>query len=117
MLPGLEELAMKIFIAGATGAVGRPLVSACIAAGHSVIGLARTAAKADLLRRMGAEPVIADGLDAVGIRAALGSISPDAVIHEMTNLAGATDLRNFDRAFAGSNRLRTEGTDILLPAG
>ena len=107
---------MKIFIAGATGAVGRPLVSACIKAGHAVIGLTRTPARAQLIRAMGAEPAIADGLDADAIDAVMGSTRPDAVIHEMTNLAGATDLRNFDRTFAGSNQLRTRGTDILLAA-
>lgn len=107
---------MKIFIAGATGAVGRPLVSACIKAGHSVIGLTRTPAKAGLIRGMGAEPAVADGLDADAIAAVMGSTRPDAVIHEMTELAGATDLRNFDRTFASSNQLRTRGTDILLAA-
>lgn len=107
---------MKIFIAGATGAVGRPLVSACIKAGHSVIGLTRTPVKADLIRAMGAEPAVADGLDASAISAVMDSARPDAVIHEMTSLAGTTDLRNFDRTFAGSNRLRTRGTDILLAA-
>jgi nucleoside-diphosphate-sugar epimerase len=107
---------MKIFIAGATGAVGRPLVSACIKAGHSVIGLTRTPVKADLIRAMGAEPAVADGLDASAISAVMASARPDAVIHEMTSLAGTTDLRNFDRTFAGSNRLRTRGTDILLAA-
>ena len=55
---------MRIFVAGATGAVGRPLVSALITAGHSVVGLTRTAAKAETIKRMGAEPVVADGLDA-----------------------------------------------------
>jgi len=105
---------MKIFVAGATGAVGRPLVSSLVKAGHSVIGLTRTPAKADLIRGMGAEPAIADGLDADAIAAVLASTRPDAVIHEMTDLAGATDLRHFDRTFAASNRLRTRGTDILL---
>jgi nucleoside-diphosphate-sugar epimerase len=105
---------MKVFIAGATGAVGRPLVRALIEAGHSVIGLTRTPAKAEFIRKMGAEPAIADGLDAAAIAAMLGSIRPDAVIHEMTDLTGARDLRHFDRTFAGSNQLRTRGTDILL---
>lgn len=107
---------MKIFIAGATGAVGRPLISACIKAGHSVVGMTRTPEKADLVRKMGAEPAIADGLDSKAVGTILRSVKPDAVIHEMTSLAGATDLRNFDRTFASSNRLRTEGTDILLAA-
>ncbi|MET0675501.1 MAG: NAD-dependent epimerase/dehydratase family protein [Bradyrhizobium sp.] len=107
---------MKIFVAGATGAVGRPLVAAAIAAGHSVTGLTRTAAKADLLRRMGAEPAIANGLAAAAIQAAVASATPDVVIHQMTDLAGASDLRHFDRTFAASNRLRTEGLDLLLAA-
>jgi nucleoside-diphosphate-sugar epimerase len=112
----LKELAMRIFVAGATGAVGRPLVSALIAAGHSVVGLTRTAAKAEIIERMGAKPVIADGLDAAAIRAAIDSSKPDAIIHEMTDLSGASDLRHFDRSFASSNQLRTKGIDILLTA-
>ncbi len=100
---------MRIFVAGATGAVGRPLVPALITAGHSVVGLTRTASKADFIRRMGAEPVVADGLDAAAIRAAVASAKPDVIIHEMTDLTGATDLRHFNRAFAASNRLRTPG--------
>jgi len=107
---------MRIFVAGATGAVGRPLVPALVAAGHSVVGLTRTPAKAEAINRMGAEPVVADGLDAAAIRAAVASTKPDVVIHEMTDLAGVTDLRHFDRAFANSNRLRTLGTDLLLTA-
>ena len=66
---------------------------------------------------MGAEPVVADGLDAAAIRAAVVSARPEVIIHEMTDLADATDLRHFDRAFANSNRLRTLGTDYLLAAG
>ena len=107
---------MKVFVAGATGAVGRPLVSALIAAGHSVVGLTRTAAKAESVTRMGATPVIADGLDAAAIKEAIDSSRPDVVIHEMTDLSGASDLRHFDRTFANSNQLRTRGTDILLAA-
>ena len=76
---------MRIFVAGATGAVGRPLVSALITAGHSVVGLTRTAAKAEIIEKMGAKPVVADGLDAAAIRSAIGSNQPDAVIHEMTD--------------------------------
>jgi len=107
---------MRIFVAGATGAVGRPLVPALVSAGHSVVGLTRTPAKAEAINRMGAEPVVADGLDAAAIRAAVASTKPDVVIHEMTDLAGVTDLRHFDRTFANSNRLRTLGTDLLLTA-
>lgn len=107
---------MRIFIAGATGAVGRNLVRALVTAGHSVVGSTHTAAKADLIRGMGAEPVIADGLDATGMRAAVSSAEPDVVIDEMTDLARVTDLRHLDRAFARTNELRTRGTEILLAA-
>jgi 2-alkyl-3-oxoalkanoate reductase len=107
---------MRIFVAGATGAVGRPLVPALISAGHSVVGMTRTAAKAEAIKRMGAEPVIADGLDAAAIRAVVISASPDIVIDQMTDLAAAKDLRHFDRTFARTNQLRTRGTDILLAA-
>jgi 2-alkyl-3-oxoalkanoate reductase len=107
---------MRIFVAGATGAVGRPLVAALIVAGHSVVGTTRTAAKAELIKRMGAEPAIADGLDAPSIRAAVLAAKPDVIIDGMTDLAGVTDLRHFDRAFATTNRLRTQGTDFLLAA-
>jgi nucleoside-diphosphate-sugar epimerase len=107
---------MRVFVAGATGAIGRPLVAALIAAGHSVVGSTRTAAKAEAIKRMGAEPVIADGLDAASVRAAVISSRPEIVIHQMTDLAAMTDLRHFDRAFARTNELRTRGTDHLLAA-
>jgi 2-alkyl-3-oxoalkanoate reductase len=107
---------MRIFVAGAAGAVGRPLVPALISAGHSVVGLTRTAAKAETIQRMGAEPVIADGLDADAIRAAVTSTRPDVIVDEMTDLGAVTDFRHFDRAFANTNQLRTRGTDLLLAA-
>lgn len=107
---------MRIFVAGATGAVGQYLVPALVAAGHSVVGTTRSAAKADVVRRLGAEPAIADGLDAGSMDAAVSAAKPDVVVHQMTDLAAATDLRHFDRAFARTNELRTHGTDILLAA-
>jgi nucleoside-diphosphate-sugar epimerase len=107
---------MRILVAGATGAIGLELVPQLIAAGHAVVGTTRTAAKAEIIRRMGAEPVIADGLDAPSIRAAVMAAKPDIVINQMTDLADVTDIRHFDRAFATTNRLRTQGTDFLLAA-
>lgn len=107
---------MRILVAGATGAVGLQLVPQLIAAGHSVVGTTRTPAKAEIIRRMGAEPAIADGLDAPVIRDAVIAAKPDVVIDQMTDLGAVTDLRHFDRAFATTNRLRTEGTDFLLAA-
>ncbi|MDI1345016.1 MAG: NAD(P)-dependent oxidoreductase, partial [Pseudolabrys sp.] len=107
---------MRIFVAGATGAVGSRLVPRLLSAGHSVIGLTHTPAKAAALRELDVEPVVADALDGNSIHAAVRAAQPDVIIHELTDLKGATDLRRFDRVFAASNRLRTTGTDHLLAA-
>jgi 2-alkyl-3-oxoalkanoate reductase len=107
---------MRIFVAGATGAVGRALVPALVSAGHSVTGMTRSPEKAGAIRRAGAEPVVADGLNARAVRAAVISARPDVIIDQMTDLGTVTDLRHFDRAFAVTNRLRTDGTDHLLAA-
>jgi nucleoside-diphosphate-sugar epimerase len=107
---------MRIFVAGATGAVGRRLVPILLSAGHSVTGLTRTPQKAELIRSLGAQPVVADGLDATSVHAAVAAAKPDVIVHEMTDLKEASDLRHFDRSFAASNRLRTQGTDHLLAA-
>src|SRR6185312_11058005 len=107
---------MRILLAGATGAVGRSLLPLLVAAGHQVAGTTRAAEKTDLIRRLGGEPLVMDGLDGASVQRAVRSARPDAVIHQMTGLAGMSDLRNFDRTFAVTNRLRTEGTDRLLSA-
>src|SRR4030095_1221694 len=107
---------MRILVAGATGAIVLQLVPQLIAAGHTVVGTTRTAAKAGIIRRMGAEPAIADGLDAPATCGAVMWAEPESVMDQMTDLADVTDLRHFDRAFATTNRLRTEGADFLLAA-
>jgi|SRR6185437_9189360 2-alkyl-3-oxoalkanoate reductase len=107
---------MRVFIAGATGAVGVRLVPLLVAAGHRVVGLTRSADKADSIRDMGADAAVADGLDAHAVRSAVSDARPEVIVHEMTALRGG-DLRRFDRTFALSNRLRTEGLDHLLAAG
>ena len=107
---------MRIFVAGATGAVGCRLVPRLARAGHSVIGLTRIPAKAALVRELGAEPVVADALDQSSIHAAVVTARPDVIVHELTDLKGASDLRKFDHVFANSNRLRTIGTENLLAA-
>lgn len=107
---------MRIFVAGATGAVGRSLVPRLLRRGHQVTGLTRSPTNIGLLRELGAEPVIADALDGPAIRAAVITARPEVIVHQMTALKAASDLRHFDRAFAASNRLRIEGTDHLLAA-
>jgi nucleoside-diphosphate-sugar epimerase len=108
---------MRVFVAGATGAVGQRLLPVLISAGHSVVGLTRTPGKARMIERLGAQPIVADGLDAEAMYAAILSTRPEVIVHEMTDLGRASDLRHFDRSFAKSNRLRTRGTDLLMAAG
>jgi nucleoside-diphosphate-sugar epimerase len=107
---------MRVFVAGATGAIGGRLVPQLIAAGHDVAGITRNPAKANELRALGATPVVADGLDAATMTKAVVEARPDAIVHEMTALAGKPDLRRFDRWFAKTNELRAKGTDILIAA-
>ncbi len=107
---------MRIFVAGATGALGAPLVRALLARGHDVTGMTRSEAKADALRAAGASAAVADALDRDAVIAAVTAARPDVVVHQLTALAGLKSLRDFDRGFAVTNRLRTEGTEILLAA-
>lgn len=107
---------MRVFVAGASGAVGRRLVPQLVAAGHEVVATTRTPGKVELLRTMGATPTVLDGLDRTAVGEAVGEAAPDAIIHQMTALADMSGLRNFDRTFAMTNRLRTEGLDNLVEA-
>lgn len=107
---------MRVFLAGATGAVGRRLVPQLVARGHQVTGTTRSTDKLDELRALGAEPVAVDGLDPVTVGNAVAHAKPDAIIHQMTALAGEPDLKHFDRFFATTNALRTKGTEHLLAA-
>src|SRR6188508_1651645 len=107
---------MRVFVAGANGAVGKRLVPMLLASGHQVTGTTTSQERADAVRAMGATPVVVDGLDTAGIGEAVARAEPDAIIHEMTALSGTPDFRHFDRWFALTNRLRTEGTEHLLAA-
>jgi 2-alkyl-3-oxoalkanoate reductase len=107
---------MRIFVAGATGALGRRLVPLLVQGGHQVTGMTRTAGKAAGLRAAGAEPVVADALDRDAVLRAVVAARPEVVVHELTALAQMTDFRRLDEGFALTNRLRTEGTDHLLAA-
>ena len=108
---------MRVFVAGATGAIGQQLVPRLVAAGHEVHGMTRSASKAVMLRELGAVPVVADALDPDQVADAVGRARPDVIVHQLTAIPATLDLRHFDRDFAATNRLRTEGTDHLLSAG
>jgi len=108
---------MKVFVAGATGALGKQLVPKLVANGHEVTGMTSKPEKQDLVRTLGAKPVVADALDPDAVAQAVAQAEPEVIVHELTALAGAIDLRNFEKTFALTNRLRTEGTDHLLAAG
>jgi nucleoside-diphosphate-sugar epimerase len=108
---------MRVFVAGATGALGRHLVPELVAAGHQVVGMTRTASKQEALRAMEARPVVADALDPDAVVRAVAEAEPEVIVHQLTALSGRLDLRHPDRFFAMTNRLRTEATDHLLAAG
>ena len=107
---------MKIFVAGATGAIGKPLVTQLLAGGYEVVALSRSPNHNDALRALGAEPAVADALDRAAVIEAVKRAEPDLIVHELTALTGVKSLKKFDEEFAMTNRLRTEGTDNLLAA-
>ena len=107
---------MRVFVTGATGALGRYLVPGLIAAGHQVTASTRTPGKVAQLRAAGAEPVVLDGLDREAVIAAVQAAAPEVIVHQMTALAGMRSLRNPDKQFAATNELRSRGTDNLLAA-
>ena len=113
---------MKIFVAGASGALGRALVPQLVARDHEVVGMTRSVSKQDLLRSLGARPVVADALDPDAVAEAVASAEPEVIVHQLTALSGPMgfrDARRPDRSVAATmtNRLRTEATDHLLAAG
>jgi nucleoside-diphosphate-sugar epimerase len=107
---------MRVFVAGASGVIGTRLVPQLIDRGHEVIGTFRSSGNAERLRALGAEPVELDLLDARAVRQAVLENDPEAIVHEATALADLSDFKHFDRTFAQTNRLRTEGIDALLAA-
>ena len=107
---------MRVFVAGATGAIGRQLVPRLVRAGHEVHGMTRSENKRALVAELGAVPVVADALDPDQVAEAVGRARPDVVVHQLTAIPPKLDLRHFDRDFALTARLRTEGTDHLLSA-
>ncbi|MFI7153581.1 NAD-dependent epimerase/dehydratase family protein [Nonomuraea sp. NPDC050022] len=107
---------MRVFVAGGAGVLGRRLVPLLVARGHEVTATTTSTAKRGLLRQLGAEAVVMDGLDAVSVGEAVAQARPDVIVHQMTAISGKPDIKHFDRWFAATNRLRSEGTDHLLAA-
>ena len=112
---------MRIFVAGATGVVGRSLVPLLVARGHEVVGMTRSGSKHDLVRSLGARPVVADALDRDAVVRAVAFAEPEVIVHQLTALSGPMSLREArrpERSFAATmtNRLRTEATNHLLAA-
>ncbi len=111
---------VRVFVAGGTGVLGRRLVPQLVARGHQVTATTTSAAKLGLLQQLGAEAAVMDGLDAMSVGEAVAAARPDAIVHQMTAIspvhAGKPDIKHIDRWFAGTIRLRTEGTDHLLAA-
>ena len=107
---------MRVFVAGATGAIGKRLVPLLVSRGYDVVAMTRSSWGERALLDAGATPVVADGLDRAAVMQAVARAQPEVVVHEMTALTAVTNLRKFDAEFATTNRLRTEGTDYLVEA-
>jgi nucleoside-diphosphate-sugar epimerase len=107
---------MHVYIAGGAGAIGTRLIPQLVERGHRVTATTTNPAKVSVLERLGARAVVVDGLDASAVGEAVATAGPDAVVHQMTSLTGKLDTKHFDRTFALTNRLRTEGLDHLVAA-
>jgi 2-alkyl-3-oxoalkanoate reductase len=107
---------MRVFVAGASGAIGTRLVPQLIYAGHEVIGTSRSPGNTERVRALGAEPLALDLLDRRAVRKAVLEAEPDAIVHQATALADVRFSKHLDSTFTQTNRLRREGTDALLAA-
>jgi nucleoside-diphosphate-sugar epimerase len=105
---------MRVFVAGASGAIGKRLVPQLLDGQHQVVAMTRTEKNASALRALGAETVVVDAFDRTAVLEAVKRAEPEVLIHQLTALTGVKDFKNFDREFEMTNRLRTEGTDHLL---
>jgi nucleoside-diphosphate-sugar epimerase len=107
---------MRVFVAGATGAIGKQLIPLLVQAGHSVTGMIRSPNKAGGIWSVGAEAAVANALDPVAVAKAVGHAKPEVIVHQLTAIPQAFDLRKFEEQIKLTNQLRTEGTDNLLAA-
>jgi nucleoside-diphosphate-sugar epimerase len=107
---------MRVFVAGATGVIGRSLLPQLLAQGHEVTGMTRDAGKARRLRDLGVEPVVCDVYDERGLQRALRGAAPEVVVHQLTALPQAIDPRRVEQLLAENDRIRVEGTRNLVAA-
>jgi nucleoside-diphosphate-sugar epimerase len=107
---------MHVYIAGGTGAIGRRLIPQLVARGHRVTSTTRDVRKIELIEGLGAEAAVVDALDSAAVGESVAKAEPDAVVHQLTALSGKISVKHFDRSFALTNRLRTEGLDHLIAA-
>ena len=107
---------MRVFLAGASGVIGRRLTPLLVRAGHTVVGTTRSAEKTELLRSLGAEPVVVDVFDAAALARVVGEAKPDAVIHQLTDLPFAPGTPRYEEGLELNARLRIEGTRNLVDA-
>ena len=107
---------MRVFVAGATGVIGRRLLPLLVEGGHEVTGMTRSDERASALRDAGATPVVCDVFDADRLRAAMDAARPEVVLHELTDLPPNLDPRKMEEQAAGNDRIRTEGTRNLVAA-
>ena len=107
---------MHVYVAGGTGAIGRRLIPQLVERGHRVTATTTNPSRTAALEGLGAAAVVVDGLDGAAVGESVAKAEPDAVVHQMTALAGKPDAKHFDRYYALTNRLRTEGLDHLLAA-
>ncbi len=107
---------MRIFVAGATGALGRPLVPLLVEAGHEVTGMTRSPEKLEPLRALGAKAVVCDAFDADGLKEAVVAARPEVVVHALTSIPRAIDPRRLGEQFEENDRLRRDGTRNLVAA-
>jgi len=108
---------MRVFLAGSTGAIGKPLVPLLLESAHEVVALVRTPQKGMEVEALGARTVVADALDKEALTEAIRKAEPEVIIHQLTSITGVANFKNLDEEFALTNRLRTEATETMLAAG
>jgi nucleoside-diphosphate-sugar epimerase len=107
---------VRVFVAGATGVIGRRLVPLLVQAGHEVTGMTRSSERAQTLRESGVTPAVADALDAGAVREAVAKAQPEVIVHQLTDIPAALNPRRYAEQMAGNDRLRAEGTQNLVDA-